>query len=168
MDIMPTLPLHQRAFCETLLFTGCRISEALSLTASAIQPEVRLITFKTLKRRDTNAWREIPVPQPLIASLQEQANATDGLVWQHNGHPIHRITAYRWIKRAMALANVSGVHACPKGLRHGYGIHAIRCGVQLNMVQKWMGHAHMSTTAIYTNASGIEEREIADRMWTDG
>ena len=78
---------------------------------------------------------------------------------------IDRITAYRWIKQVMTDADIHGPQACPKGLRHGYGIHAIRSGVQLNMLQKWMGHTDIRTTAIYANAVGREEMEIAGRMW---
>ncbi len=65
----------------------------------------------------------------------------------------------------MAKAEICGNQACPKGLRHGYGVEAIRSGVPLNLLQKWMGHASMTTTAIYANASGAEELAIADRMW---
>lgn len=65
----------------------------------------------------------------------------------------------------MADAGIVGAQACPKGLRHGYGIHATSCGVQLHMLQKWMGHASMQTTAIYATALGPEELEIAGRMW---
>jgi site-specific recombinase XerD len=52
-----------------------------------------------------------------------------------------------------------------KGLRHSFGLHAIRSGVPLNLVQRWLGHASMNTTAIYLQAIGDEEREIAARMW---
>ena len=41
-----------------------------------------------------------------------------------------------------------GPHRTPKGLRHGFGVNAIEKGIQLNMLQKWMGHADMKTTAI--------------------
>ena len=58
-----------------------------------------------------------------------------------------------------------GPHACPKGLRHGFGVHAVSRGIALNMVQKWPGHAQLTTTAIYANAVGEEEQSIAARMW---
>src|SRR5204862_6348136 len=58
-----------------------------------------------------------------------------------------------------------GPHACPKGLRHGFGVHAVSRGIALNMVQKWLGHAQLTTTAIYANAVGEEEQSIAARMW---
>jgi integrase/recombinase XerD len=53
----------------------------------------------------------------------------------------------------------------PKGLRHGFGVNAIQCGVPLNLLARWMGHANMKTTAIYADATGPEERQIAARMW---
>jgi site-specific recombinase XerD len=65
----------------------------------------------------------------------------------------------------MADAGIHGAQACPKGLRHGYGIHAIQSGVPVTLLQKWLGHASLSTTAIYTNALGAEELYIAERMW---
>ena len=58
-----------------------------------------------------------------------------------------------------------GPHACPKGLRHGFGVQAVSRGIALNMVQKWLGHAQLTTTAIYANAVGEEEQSIAARMW---
>ena len=158
-------------FCSLLMFTGCRISEGLALQTGAIQAEARLVTFRTLKRRRADSFREVPVPEELITRLLAQAGSAPSsersYLWHHNGQPLNRATAYRWIKRVMGEANISDAQACPKGLRHGYGIHAIRSGVPLNMLQKWMGHASMSTTAIYTNAIGEEEQAIAARMWTD-
>jgi site-specific recombinase XerD len=65
----------------------------------------------------------------------------------------------------MENAGVSGPQACPKGLRHAYGVHVTQCGIQLHMLQKWMGHASMETTAIYATALGPEEQEMAKRIW---
>ena len=42
---------------------------------------------------------------------------------------------------------------------------AVSRGIALNMVQKWLGHAQLTTTAIYANAVGEEEQSIAARMW---
>jgi len=38
-------------------------------------------------------------------------------------------------------------------------------GVPLNILQKWMGHAQLTKTAIYADAVGKEEQNIAARMW---
>ena len=62
-------------------------------------------------------------------------------------------------------AIITGPHATPKGLRHAFGIKGVGSQVPLNMVQKWLGHAELSTTAIYVDAVGAEAKQIAQRMW---
>jgi integrase/recombinase XerD len=79
---------------------------------------------------------------------------------------LSRSRAWQLVKAVMRAAEIAdGPHATPKGLRHGFGLHAVRSGVPLNLVQKWLGHASMATTAIYLQAMGSEEREFAARMW---
>jgi len=56
-------------------------------------------------------------------------------------------------------------HRTPRGLRHGFGISATVNGIPLHILQKWTGHAQISTTAIYADAVGKEEQDIAARMW---
>ncbi len=58
-----------------------------------------------------------------------------------------------------------GPHRAPKGLRHAYGIHAILKGVPVTSLRKWMGRAKLETTAIYVDAIGAQQQEIAARMW---
>lgn len=52
-----------------------------------------------------------------------------------------------------------------KGLRHGYGIHAMVKGIPLPMLQKWLGHPQLSTRTIYADAVGHEKQDVASRMW---
>jgi len=58
------------------------------------------------------------------------------------------------------MTMINGPQASPKGLRHGLGVASVpsvQAGIPLNMVKKWLGHAQLSTTAIYTDATGAEE-----------
>lgn len=165
LTIANNRPPDIRAFCLTLFYTGCRLSEARELGFSAIQPKARLVSIRSLKKRNQHHIREVPVPQELIDVLADLPRNLPDPIWSQNHRPVPRITTYRWIKAVMKEAGIEGPQATPKGLRHGYGIHAVRSGVQLHMLQKWMGHASMATTAIYANAVGSEELEIADRMW---
>lgn len=163
-------PPLERTLCLTLLYTGCRISEALVLAPADIQLAARLVSFRTLKRRRTHTVREVPVPETLIQNLDHwhrvsKAPASRAPLWQRDGKPLGRVAAYRIVKAVMTEAEISGAQACPKGLRHGYGIHATLSGVQLHMLSKWMGHASITTTRVYADACGPEEREIAERMW---
>jgi integrase/recombinase XerD len=65
----------------------------------------------------------------------------------------------------MRQPGLGGPHASPKGLRHGFGVAAVSAGIPLKLVQKWLGHAQLTTTAIYADAVGAEEQDIARRMW---
>lgn len=76
------------------------------------------------------------------------------------------MTGYRKVRDVMEEAGIVGTHATPKGLRHGFGVRAIQSNVPLPLVQRWLGHADIKTTAIYTNALGPEERALASRTWS--
>ncbi|MEA2875535.1 MAG: integrase/recombinase XerD [Hyphomicrobiales bacterium] len=153
-----------RTLCLTLAYSGCRISEALALTADRIEREAGFIAIRSLKKRKRAVViREVPVPAELFRALDEAHKFEDrgARLW-----PISRSGAWQLVKGIMRDAAVpEGAHMTPKGLRHTFGIHAIRSGVPLNLVQRWLGHASMTTTAIYLEALGEEEREIAARMW---
>lgn len=155
-----------RSFCLTLAYTGCRISEALALRPRDVQLHSNVISIRTLKKRGKLKVREIPVPEALCAVLEETHNIAgytpndDAPLWTWG-----RTTAWAQVKQVMHKAEVVGPHGTPKGLRHGFGIHAVQSGIPLNLIQRWLGHAAMSTTAIYADAVGPEERAIAQRMW---
>ena len=65
----------------------------------------------------------------------------------------------------MRTAGIIGPQATSRGLRHGFAVAAVQNDIPLNIVQKWLGHAYLSTTAIYANAVGEEERAFAKRIW---
>lgn len=152
------LTAAQRALCRLLAFTGCRVSEALSLQRCQVDAERAVVTLRTLKRRRL-AFRSVPVPADLCSELLALPS-DDGLVWS-----MHRTTAWRIVRAAAACTHIDGPMACPRGLRHGFGIHAATSKVPLNLIQRWMGHASLTTTAIYLDAVGNEERGFAELMW---
>ena len=52
-----------------------------------------------------------------------------------------------------------------QGLRHSYGVAAVTAGVPLPTIAAVLGHASLTTTAIYTTAIGAEARELVSRVW---
>ena len=72
----------------------------------------------------------------------------------------------RAIKNVMVLAGVVGRQACPRGLRHGFGVGMLQSGTVLPIIQRWMGRSRLSTTAIHTNVCGSDENAFATRLWT--
>jgi len=153
-----------RSFCMVLKDTGCRISEALELTADHIDTEAGVIVFRSLKKRRDNVHRAVPASCELLSLLQK-THALDHLPPGERLWTWHRMTAHRRVKEVMEIADVTGPHATAKGLRHGFAVAALERGIPLNLLQKWLGHARLTTTAIYGDAVGAEERKMAEKLW---
>ena len=65
----------------------------------------------------------------------------------------------------MTSADIKEPQASAKGLRHGFGVAAIKAVVPLPTIAAVLGHANIETTAIYTTAIGMEAREQLAKMW---
>lgn len=169
LRVATSQPREVRTFCLVLYYTGCRISEALATTPQQIDLEESALTFESLKKRKPGVFRSVPVPKSLIDMLdlvyglrERSPDQKQKRLWSWS-----RMTAYRKVKAVMQTAGIFGTRATSKGLRHAFGIAANQKGIQLNMVQKWLGHADIKTTAIYCEAIGLEERNVASRLWED-
>ena len=168
LAVTGTLEPAPALFALTLAWTGARVSEVLALTAASFQVESGTVAIATLKRRRHHV-REVPIPPDLMAALDYEFGLSN--IWRDPRRaddrlwPWHRVTAWRVIKRVMGYAAIDGCRANPRGLRHAFGVGSLQAGVPLNLVQRWLGHARISTTAIYANASGPEERAFAQRHW---
>lgn len=163
-------PPNIRFFCLMLRWTGARVSEILALTPAAIDLEARVVSIVTLKRRKSGIVRQVPLPPDLVADLNRFfrlriAQRDPQLAALHLWH-WSRTTAWRRVKEVMAAAHISGMPATPKGLRHGFGVNAFQSNVPPHLVQRWLGHASLRTTAIYADVIGSEERAFAARMWS--
>jgi len=160
----------KRMFALLLLHTGCRISEGLNVQIKHIDFSNGCVTFETLKRRKKGVFRQVPIPDDFLQALD---NAYDLRMLQKRGSKTKNNFIWRWSRRyayqiiteVMAITELEGIYATPKGLRHAFAIACINKDIPLNIVQKWMGHASMETTAIYANALGREERKIAEKLW---
>ena len=163
---------EKRTFCLTLAHSGCRISEALELVYRRVDLNAGQLVFRSLKKRDGRTHhRAVPVPPDYLEALdlvhdvravQKQPRKRAKELW-----PIARMTGYRWVIQTMELAGVEGPMARPHGLRHGFGVQALMKDVPLPLLQRWMGHADLETTAIYLQVIGNEEKSFAGRMWED-
>lgn len=153
-------------FCLALAYTGARISELLAVTRERIDIANGAIVFETLKRRRQGIFRVIPVSRRLLAlllrvhDLDAPGRDPKERLWKWG-----RTTAWKYVKLVMRVANVHPSLTTARAVRHAFGADAVQNGVALNIVQRWMGHARIETTAIYTNVVGKEERELARRTW---
>lgn len=169
-------PARDRTLCEALHWTGCRPSELLEITPAWVDLAGGTVAIRSLKKRKDASgqqkvvFRAVPVPPEFLDTLdiahaireaQKSRKKATTPIWD-----LSRVRIWQIVKRVMIEAGIPDApHRSPKGLRHGFGINATVNGVPLHMVQKWMGHAQLSTTAVYADAVGKEEQHIAMRMW---
>lgn len=165
---MDELREDQRLFALTLAWSGARPSEALALTAASFQLESAVVAIRTLKRRRFSV-REVPLPPDLMQALDRHfgfaRRQADPDLAARRLWPWCRQTCWRFVKKTMREAAIGGAQACPRGLRHGFGVGTLQSGVPLNLTQRWLGHARIATTAIYADACGPEEQALAARFW---
>lgn len=158
-----------RMFCLVLGWSGARISEILALVPDAVDLDSGAALIETLKRRKRGIVRQVPLPNSFLIEfdrefklrrLQRDPRLAVKRLWKWS-----RVTAWRRVKDVMHAANIRGLQAMPKALRHSFGVHAIQSNVPPHLVQRWMGHASIRSTIIYMDVLGPEERAIAARMW---
>ena len=159
-----------RTLCATLAYTGCRISEALELTADRVDLSSQVVTFRSLKKRGRTLYRPIPVPESyldtleLVHGIRKSQRARD----KGRGVPLWtwgRTQATKHVWAVMAAAAITGPQACPKGLRHGFGVRLATKTRNPRLVQRMLGHASLETTAIYMDVVGREARDEMALTW---
>ncbi len=169
LEAADKLDLRPALFVLTLAWSGARISEVLALTPRSFQIERSLVAIVTLKRRRWSV-REVPIPPALMQMIAREfslvehqcdAGAAGQRLWT-----MSRTTAWRVVKLLMGHAGISGRSACARGLRHSFGVGTLQAGVPITLLQRWLGHARLSTTEIYANAIGPEEVSFASLFWS--
>ena len=148
-------------FCDFLYFTGCRLSEALAIRTYDFDFAERRTLISSLKKRGRVSVRRIPTPSNLLGYASDECHKRGReRLWNFS-----RTSGWRIVKRVMAQANIDGLHASPKGLRHGFGVRLSMAKIPITDIKRWMGHSDLETTAIYLDVKGEEEFELMARTW---
>jgi site-specific recombinase XerD len=127
-----------------------------------------VVALRTLKRRCFHV-REVPLPDQLLDGLENhfgiRARQVDPEKANQPLWSFSRITAWRFVKGTLLQAGVVDRAATTRGLRHGFCVGVLQGGAPLTLVQRWAGHSRLSTTAIYLDVCGPEERSLAVGFW---
>jgi integrase/recombinase XerD len=146
---------------ELLYATGLRVSELVSLPASAGRGGRPFIAVTGKGGRE----RLVPLNKAAHAALEEYRAARAALgrpesKWlfpanSDTGH-LTRQAFGRDLKAVAARAGLDRSKLSPHVLRHAFATHLLSGGADLRIVQTLLGHADISTTQIYTHV--LDER----------
>ncbi len=147
------------ALFETLYSTGCRISEAVSLTWGQINFDTGgvIVTGKGSKQRlcilGKPARKALRTLRAAAAALFSDggAPATNAFL-NERGAVFRPREAQRRMKKWLAAADLPA-DLTPHKLRHSFATHLLDAGADLRSVQEMLGHSSLATTQIYTHVS---------------
>ncbi len=160
----PDRPLMERirvarmaALLEALYATGLRVSELVSLPASAARVKDRLIVVrgKGGKERLVPLNGRAKEAFARYLALRDEAMLQTGGPWlfpadSASGHLTRQAFA-RDLKACAIAAGLRPDRVSPHVLRHAFASHLLHNGADLRVVQQLLGHADISTTQIYTH-----------------
>ncbi len=143
-----------RLFLRFLWLAGCRVSEALGVTAGDVDARAGVVRLATLKRRKPTQ-RAVPMPAPFLAEVVALGDRP---------FPWTRPHAYLLVHAALTAGGVDEARAHPHALRHGHAVHAVEAHVPLPVIQRVLGHASVTTTSVYLEVTGKDVRRYYDSI----
>ena len=165
-----------RTFCSLLHYTGCSLTEGLTLTPAQVDFSARTVILQGTTPRRHDIKRAIPVPDSFIALLDEVHDIRRAQSGPNADRPLwpqDRKAMVDRVNRVIRKAGIAGgPHARPKGIRYGFLVEAIRCGIILTRTENWMGYSHTSDIGHYVEQLAQyapelvgDERGDASLMW---
>jgi integrase/recombinase XerD len=166
--------VHRQRYrvCLTTIYTcGLRLLEGVHLQVKDIDGERQLLHIHQGKGGKD---RCIPLPSACLKMLRQHWLTHRNPLWLFPSplEEIHQPMSASGVQRALRRAmKESGVHkeATVHTLRHSYATHLLEAGVNLRIIQSYLGHASPSTTSIYTHLTSITEtqtRQTIDEIVT--
>jgi integrase/recombinase XerD len=141
---------------EVLYATGLRVSELVSLPASAARRDLRMLIVRGKGDRERMVPLNGAAKQAMtdyLALLKEAERAPSKWLFPSFGESGHLTRQHfaRELKDLAAAAGLSRNKVSPHVLRHAFASHLLQNGADLRSVQTLLGHADISTTQIYTH-----------------
>lgn len=159
----PNYPTGQRDLCiiKLMLNSGLRSSEVLNLTWKDVDLQTGRLSVRHGKgNKDRQVWVNDSTLE-LMRSWRERSPECPYCFPTLHGTRIHNQALWEMMKRRGKKAGIAKeVH--PHMLRHTYATELYRETKDIRLVQKALGHAHLSTTMIYTHIVD-DDMEVAMR-----
>ncbi|WP_457567584.1 tyrosine-type recombinase/integrase [Desulfurobacterium sp.] len=141
---------------KTILFCGLRISELLSLKKSDIVSAKGRKVLRVIGKGGKE--RFIPLPADFAAELESYASSL-------NCDRLFSLT-YQGAKYIFnKIAESTGVKLHPHKLRHTFATILVDRGVDIRVIQAFLGHASPNTTARYAKVRDEVMFKIADEVF---
>jgi site-specific recombinase XerD len=164
---------HYRVCLTTIYSCGLRLGEGVRLQVADIDGDRQLLHVRQGKGAKD---RYVPLPAATLDLLRQQWRTHCHPQWlfparqqPHATAPLCASGVQRAFKAALTDSGIpkrASVHT----LRHSYATHLLEEGVNLRVIQSYLGHSSPKTTAVYTHLTGdAQSRAVAviDQLMSD-
>lgn len=162
-------------FLSTVYSCGLRLQEELNLMVADIDSDRKLLAIRQSKGAKD---RYVPLPQATLELLRQYwqhhqhpkllfpGQPNPGQPWKTVSKPMDASGVQKTMRRAVEEARIQKA-ATVHTLRHSWATHLLESGVNLRLIQQWLGHSSLSTTAQYTHLTRNAETvagELIDQL----
>ena len=158
-------------FFTVVYSMGLRLQESLYLHVKDIDSKRMLVHVHRGKGAKD---RLVPLPETTLLVLREYYKTHRNKNWifpaEGKNHsqaptaenPMSESSVQGTIKAVLEQLNWDNRGISTHTLRHCYATHLLEGGVSIKLIQKYLGHAHLTTTMIYLHVTTVgEENAIA-------
>jgi integrase/recombinase XerD len=171
--ILKQIELLRYHVCLTTIYSsGLRLSEAVQLKVEDIDSARGFIHLRQSKG---NKDRNVPLPQKTLDLLRVQWKSHRNKTWifpaakkgglhmatartPMNGKSVQ--AAFRAALKQSGIRKKATVHT----LRHSYATHLLEAGINLRLIQIWLGHNSPKTTGLYTHLSAKAQEKAVSSL----
>lgn len=144
---------------------GLRVSEMLNLKWSDCDFKKKMLKVRSLKKREDNVFRNIPISDRLYQAffvLIEKTKADDlkGYLFPSaDGTPINRSAVNMMLKR-LQEQNPDAPEVHPHKFRHTFATNLRANGAELEDIRDVLGHSKLETSLIYAHGNQENLRKL--------
>jgi integrase/recombinase XerD len=158
---------HNKAFFWTVYSLGLRLQEGLNLQVGDID-SARMVVH--VHRGKGSKDRYVPLPPRTLAMLRQYWVTHRHTIWlfpatgrdhteAHSAdEPMARSSVHGAMKRVvreLGFRKRITIHT----LRHSYATHLLEAGVNLRLIQKYLGHSSLQATTIYLHLTSLGQEQ---------
>lgn len=154
--------LRNRAILETFYSTGIRIQELRDLDIENVDFIGGVVKVRGKGKKE----RLVPIGDIATGAIRKYLDArkkeSQVLFLNKRGGRITTRGIRNIVKKYITLAGIKQ-EVSAHTLRHSFATHLLNRGADLRSVQELLGHAHLSTTQIYTHLTTEKLKSVYDK-----
>ena len=168
-------PLHNQVYFTTVYSLGLRLHEALYLQVADIDAQRMMVHVHRGKGAKD---RYVPLPEDTLTLLRLYWKTHRNETWLFPAtgrdqkqapsatYPMSRNSVQGAFRKAKRRAAITKMGVAIHTLRHSYATHLLEAGVNLRLIQRYLGHIRLETTMVYLHLTQKGHEDAYQRINT--